>query len=339
MKFICCVNPVSGTWALNLFDRFHLGHEILVERLSQKSEPVAAVTTGELIEHELELASIIQPTSYRVEKLNAFLESINLSERIKIKEIHKYEDFLEIPGKTTFMMYIGPCCTDVEKRGLELREAHLGINDEVEYLKPVRADDGKKLSSARIRKGEIDQQGHRLNGTQEPPRKLDLETRRDLKTPKGTVYDAADCTPEKEVIARIQEQGPACVIAVGDVTSSTLLQEGYVPDVAIVDGKTKRGPFEESFSGEKEYHAYNPAGMLYPEAWSVVDTAIHDGRKSVIFIEGEEDLIGFPATILAPEGSVMLYGQPNVGIVWVPVKGENRNIAREFLGTMPVISD
>jgi len=330
---------MSGTWALNLFDRLHLGHEILLERLSQESEPVAAVTTGELIEHELELAPIIQPTSYRVKKLNEFLESIELYEKVQVKEIHRYEDFLKISGKTTFMMYIGPCCTDVEERGIELRKARLGIKDTIEYLKPVRADDGKKLSSARIRKGEIDHQGHRLCGTQEPPRKLDFETRKDLKTPKGTVYDAADCTPEEEVAARIQEESPACVIAVGDVTSATLLEQGFVPDASIVDGKTKRGPFDRSFSGEKNYYAYNPAGMLYPEAWSVIDTAIHDGKKSVVSIEGEEDLMGFPATVLAPDESVMLYGQPDVGIVWVPVNEENKALAKGFLESMPVISD
>lgn len=330
---------MSGTWALNLFDRLHLGHEILLERLSQKPEPVAAVTTGELIEHELELAPIIQPTSYRIKKLNEFLERIELSNRIEVKEIHRYEELLEIPGKTTFMMYIGPCCTDVEKRGIDLRKTRLGIKDEIEYLKPVRADDGKKLSSARIRKGEIDHEGHRLRGTREPPRKLDLETRKDLKTPKGTVYDVADCTPEKEVVSRIKKESPACVIAVGDVTSATLLEEEFVPDVSIVDGKTKRGPFDKSFSGEKDYYAYNPAGMLYPEAWSVIDTAIHDDRKSVVFIEGEEDLMGFPATLLASQGSVMLYGQPDVGIVWVPVSEENKALAKEFLESMPVISD
>ncbi|MFO7836278.1 MAG: DUF359 domain-containing protein [Candidatus Thorarchaeota archaeon] len=329
---------MAGTWALNLFDRLHLGHEILLERLSQKHDPTAAVTTGELIEHGLELASIIQSTSYRVKKVTEFLESIDLVDKIEVKEIHRYAEFLEIPGKTKFMMYIGPCCTDLEQHGVDLRKTQLGINDEIEYLKPVRADDGKKLSSARIRKGKIDPQGHRLRGTEEPPRRLDTRTRKGLKTPKGTVYNENDCIPEKEVAERIQKEEPQCVVAVGDVTSATLMNEDCIPDVSIVDGKTKRGPFGDSFSGEKEYHAYNPAGMLYPEAWSVIDTAIHDNKKSIVFIEGEEDLMGFPAAVLAPQGSVMLYGQPDVGIVWVPITAENVKLAKQFLKAMPEIN-
>jgi hypothetical protein len=78
--------------------------------------------------------------------------------------------------------------------------------------------------------------------------------------------------------------------------------------------------------------------MIFPEAWSVMNTAIHDGVKSLIFVEGEEDLMGFPAVLLAPEGSVMLYGQPDVGIVWVPVNKQNIALAREYLNAMPLIT-
>ena len=77
--------------------------------------------------------------------------------------------------------------------------------------------------------------------------------------------------------------------------------------------------------------------MIYPEAWSVIDTAIHDDANSLILVEGEEDLMGFPAVLLAPDNSVVLYGQPNVGIVWVPVHKENKKLARSLLKEMPII--
>ncbi|MHA2213848.1 MAG: DUF359 domain-containing protein, partial [Candidatus Thorarchaeota archaeon] len=67
------------------------------------------------------------------------------------------------------------------------------------------------------------------------------------------------------------------------------------------------------------------------------DTAINDNASSLIVVEGEEDLMGFPAVLLAPEDSVMLYGQPGVGIVWVPVNDENRKLARGLLDEMPII--
>ena len=141
----------------------------------------------------------------------------------------------------------------------------------------------------------------------------------------------------KEIVKEILEESPECVIAVGDVTSATLLAQGYTPDIMVVDGITKRGVFEGEFHAEDEYTIYNPAATIYPEAWAVMDTVLRKRKKSLIIVEGEEDLMGFPAVMLAKRGSVMLYGQPDVGIVWVPVNKENQMLAKGFLEQMPVI--
>ncbi len=159
-----------------------------------------------------------------------------------------------------------------------------------------------------------------------------------LKAPKGDVYDKKDGAPEERIVTRIRLEEPKIVIAVGDVTSATMIEQGYSPDVAIVDGITKRGVFEEKLTGEREYVFYNPAAVLYPEAWSTIDTAIRDKAKSLVTVEGEEDLMGFPAVLLAPNGSVMVYGQPDVGIIWVPVDKGNKSLARTFLEEMPIIT-
>jgi uncharacterized protein (UPF0218 family) len=91
------------------------------------------------------------------------------------------------------------------------------------------------------------------------------------------------------------------------------------------------------FSSANEYEVYNPAAVIYPEAWSVIDTAIHDSEKSLITVDGEEDLMGFPAVLLAPNGSAVLYGQPDVGIVWIPVNDQTKKTTRELLEEMPII--
>ncbi len=328
---------MAGTWALNLFDRLHLGHHILLDRLSEMSEPVACVTSGELVGRGLELGHIVQPPYHRLQKLREYLEEADLADSIETRILSTYEELTAIVGPTHFMMYIGPCCNEIEMHGLEDRRS-LGMNDSIEYLKPVRAQDGEKLSSARIRRGEIDRLGRALRGTREPPRRLEKGHRYRLQTPKGEVFTTGDGPPEDRVVRRLEEERPPVVITVGDVTSATIAATGFIPDVRVVDGITKRGRYDEMFSGEIEYTVYNPASVLYPEAWSVMDTAIHDGRHSLIVVDGEEDLLGFPAVLLAPEGSVMLYGQPNVGIVWVPVDRENKHRAKEFLEHMPIIT-
>lgn len=329
---------MAGTWALNLFDRFHLGHQVLIERLRHMPKPVAAVTDGELMASDLELAKIIQPLKTRVKKLEAYLADKKLSPKIQVQVISSYAELLKIPGSTVFMMFEGPCCQETQSRALSLRKEQLGLNDRMEFLKPVLAEDGGKVSSARVRRGEIDREGHRLRGTNEPARRLEFSTRPGLKIPKGQVYDSSEASPEKQVVQRIRKEHPPVVISVGDVTTASVISQDFTPNVCVVDGTTKRGQFEGSFTAEKEYVIYNPPAVIFPEAWSVMDTAIHDNAKSLIMVEGEEDLLGFPAMLLAPLGSVLLYGQPDVGIVWSPVDEENKSRAKAYLEDMPVIA-
>ncbi|MDF1539561.1 MAG: DUF359 domain-containing protein [Candidatus Thorarchaeota archaeon] len=328
---------MAGTWALNLFDRLHMGHHVLIDRLSDMPNPVAALTDGTLVSKELEIAQVIQPIDVRKSQLEKYLRSIDLTKVIDVAVLSSPEELLDIQGETSFLMFEGPCCADMEEHVLELRSNKLGIRDQIDTLKPVRALDGDKMSSARIRMGEIDRKGRPLAGTTEHPRRLPDENRGLLKTPKGEVFSIKDGRPEEAVTKRLRSEEPPCVIAVGDVTSTTLIAEGFVSDVCVIDGITKRGQFDERPTAEIEYTIYNPAAMIYPEAWSTMDTAIQDGKKSLIVVEGEEDLMGFPAVLLAETGSVMLYGQPNVGIVWVPVTEENKIITRDLLESMPVI--
>ncbi len=327
---------MGGTWALNLFDRLHLGHHVMLERLADMPAPVACVTGGELVAHDLELAQIVQPLALRVQRLKEYLRDVGLDDTIQVTSLTSFRELLRIEGATQFLMYAGPCCDEIREHGLRAR-LQVWPDDKLEYLKPVRAQDGEKLTSARVRKGEVDRMGRLLRGTEEPPRRLPLHDRARLQTPKGEVLDKRDGPPEDRAVRMIERETPPLVIAVGDVTSATLIRAGFQPDVCIVDGATKRGAYGGVVHAERQYLVYNPAGVLYPEAWSVVGTAVDDGCKSVVFVDGEEDLLGFPAVLLAPEGAVMLYGQPDVGIVWVPVTEENRTRARRFLEEMPVI--
>ncbi|MHA1577400.1 MAG: DUF359 domain-containing protein [Candidatus Thorarchaeota archaeon] len=326
---------MTGTWALNLFDRFHIGHHVLIDRLCDIPEPVAAVSDGELIAKDLILSELIQPLDLRVKNLRSYLKSIELESTIRIETISSFDDLLAIPGATTFMMFEGPCCKEIEEKTLKLRKEKMGIVDVQELLKPVKAGDGDKMSSARVRLGEIDRKGRKLTGKYQHPRRLPTESREGLATPKGDVFATEHGNPEQRIVKKLIAEKPHCVITVGDVTTATILAEGYEPDVMVVDGITKRGIFEGEFSADVEYVIYNPPAMIYPEAWTVMETAIRSGKKSLITVEGEEDLMGFPAVLLADEGSVVLYGQPDVGIVWIPVNQSTKKIVDNLLKEMP----
>jgi hypothetical protein len=51
-------------------------------------------------------------------------------------------------------------------------------------------------------------------------------------------------------------------------------------------------------------------------------------------VNGEEDLLVLPVCIHAPENSVILYGQPNKGLVLVQITAEIRNKAQALLDLM-----
>ncbi len=337
MRYPARVEPMDGTWALNLFDRLHIGHHVLIDHLSELPNPVACVTDGPLMGHDLDLAELIQPLEIRVRRLRDYLKKQRLDGSIEVRVASGLDELLDAEGDITFLMYEGPCCTEVKSGFLDARREALGANDRYEFLKPVRANDGDKVASARIRRGEIDRSGNRLLGTDQPPRRLPTDNREVLKSPKGEVFEKRDGPPEERVARKLREEMPSKVISVGDVTTHSLLQQDFTPDVMIVDGITKRGPFEGVFNAAREYLVYNPAAAIFPETWSTIATALSQTESALITVDGEEDLMGFPAVLLAPLGSAVLYGQPDVGIVWIPVTEDNKQIADELLQAMPVI--
>ena len=310
----------------------------MIDRLVEEKDPIAVVTDGELVGQDLELQKIIQPLDVREARLREYLKDCKLDDIVEVQTLSKKDELMAIKEKLRFLMYEGPCCTEIQSGALKSRRQKLGFKDEIEFLKPVRANDGDKIASARIRRGDIDRQGGRLKGTTEPPRLLRIDKRSKLKQPKGDLYSSKECVPEKEVVKRLDDETHDVVITVGDVTTATILDEGFTPQVMLVDGITKRGKYDRAFAAEKEYLIYNPAAAIYPEAWSTIATAIDSKDPTLILVDGEEDLLGFPAVLLSPEDSVVLYGQPNEGIVWVSVTKENKSIARRLLGQMPIIT-
>ncbi len=131
------------------------------------------------------------------------------------------------------------------------------------------------------------------------------------------------------------------IICVGDATTFALIEQGIIPDVAIVDGQAQRKPIAEtmrsriSSSYALTLHARNPAGHLSKEAEETVALALKNAREThscvLIEIEGEEDLLFLPALLHAPEGAFVLYGQPHQGMVMVKATLSSKNAIAELI--------
>jgi len=130
----------------------------------------------------------------------------------------------------------------------------------------------------------------------------------------------------------------AKVVTVGDACTLDLAARGRIPDVAVVDFKTKR---EKDVSvarlatiGDTVLRVVNPAGTLTRDAWLALDEAFKSASRVRIEVLGEEDLTALAAIDLAPEGTSVLYGQPDAGVVLVRADAAAKARVRDILGRM-----
>ncbi len=137
--------------------------------------------------------------------------------------------------------------------------------------------------------------------------------------------------------------GVECVLAVGDVVSLTLKLLGLTPRLFVCDYQTQRGmpagraapgvktanlaahesalyEMELGSWGDVAFSVRNPPATITRQAWDAIRIGLeHPDGPVRIFVEGEEDLLGIPCFLEAPDGAVVLYGMPNQGVVSVRV--------------------
>jgi len=116
------------------------------------------------------------------------------------------------------------------------------------------------------------------------------------------------------------------IVSVGDATTEKLLSLGIIPSIQIVDGKERRKRRKLPEKGHAvEIKCVNPAGGISSDAINAVKKALISEKPVRIAVDGEEDLMGAVVLALAPDGSVMFYGQPLEGLVAVRINEESRN--------------
>ena len=149
-----------------------------------------------------------------------------------------------------------------------------------------------------------------------------------LKNPLG------DLIPDSEVSKTLlqnsifdQKNGISLIASVGDRTTERLHDFGFVPDLEIIDHLEKRIPrvsssLSTSSGNLRVLSAVNPRGGIDSRALDAIRQSFRllesDERKSIrIIIDGEEDLLVLPIVVLCKGRSIVMYGQPGVGLVIV----------------------
>lgn len=160
---------------------------------------------------------------------------------------------------------------------------------------------------------------------------LQRSLRGELKEPLGPIFTEVE--PMLEDVS-----GP--VIAVGDIVTYHLLEADRRPDVALIDGKTKRESVDRKIEAaiggfDHQLSVENPAATLTDELLSALADALDsEGTVVITITDGEEDLAALPAILAAPEGAAIVYGQPDEGMVLVTVDEDLRTFAGDLMERM-----
>jgi len=163
--------------------------------------------------------------------------------------------------------------------------------------------------------------------------KLPDNLREHLKIPLGELL------PESEVDKKnIQKHisGISYIITVGDRTTEKLNDFGIIPSLQIIDGQEKRikRNIPENFEISTFLRCDNPAAEVTNQSIEIIKKAVISPTPVRILVNGEEDLLVLPVCVYAPENSVVMYGQPNEGLVIVKITPEIRNKTQKLLDSM-----
>ena len=115
------------------------------------------------------------------------------------------------------------------------------------------------------------------------------------------------------------------IITVGDIVSYNFISHTkLLPDLMIIDGRSLRKEvnniykvFFKNLRSKVEQvmnSVNNPAGTITEEVIQGIKKSLSNGR-SLLIVNGEEDLCAIPAVMYAPLQSLLFYGQPEKGVV------------------------
>jgi uncharacterized protein (UPF0218 family) len=154
--------------------------------------------------------------------------------------------------------------------------------------------------------------------------------RAELSRPLGPVLSGDDVPARLARLARFA----TC----GDVVTRDALSWGFVPYVAVVDGRTLRQeradythiPFPRA---GRVLRVRNPPGFLTAALQEAVRDLVRGGG-GLLWVEGEEDLAALSLCREMEESTTVIYGQPGEGVCFVTVDSTVKARVEELLHRM-----
>ncbi|DAC35601.1 MAG TPA: DUF359 domain-containing protein [Candidatus Poseidoniaceae archaeon] len=302
------------------FDRLHDGHrDLLKAGLQAASHLEVHVTTDAMA---LSKDRRIQPMEDRMAAVEAALREV----REFGWSLHLLKDaFGPAPTHTTADALVVSPETRTGGEAINRKRSEGGLEPLSLIEVPHRLNaTGTILSSTAIRNGSMDTTGAPWIRTpwRTAVMAMSHAAEAHLKTPSGTPYPGPEEAPEVAMAAMLDDltdlNGP--LIAVGDVTARVMLELEVTPDLALIDGQTKRMALDKE--EEVDLGAFplrmdtaSPPGVLTPELLHALEQALRADAPCVLVVDGEEDMAPLYLHLLAPLGTAIAFGMPGQGLM------------------------
>ena len=330
------------------FDHLHKGHKTLIKKAFEIGKNVTIGLATEKLYKDKFLSESIETFENRKKSIEKYVKKeakiISFSDITGGADKEKKYEAIVVSRET----YLNALKINQLRQQNKLPLLRIIIVDD------VLANDGKLISSERIRAGEIDRNGQVYINIFNKTIVLSELFKEELRKPMGKVFDEV-----QKVTKFIKIVKPTILVAVGDIISMSLEKEKIIPDLKIIDFKSRRqfieitGPDSNSFppvlatSGrlEKSLRAVgspffsspviNKSGTVNKIAVIKIDLTIKKylttKKLQTIVINGEEDLLALPTILFAPLNSLVIYGHWQYGIVAVQVTEEIKKAIGKIL--------
>jgi len=325
------------------FDHFHKGHELFLKTAFETGDYLAIGITSDKMIAEKPLSYSIEPFNIRKQYVEQYFKSINGNVKVQIMKLD--EPF----GISVSDSHIDKIIVTKETKPNAIIINKIRRKNHLKALKIVvvpyvKADDNRKISSFRIRKGEISRHGHCYKKLLFSKQKFYLPDalRVSLREPLGRVFST-----KKEIDVYIKSlQGNKktfkrneMIITVGDIVSLSLLNKKIAPSLMIYDYITRREALSEKqqlyLCSNTKTTIYNQAGTIRRSAiksiYKAMNTVSKTKEKYGIKVIGEEDLLVLPTILMAPLGSLVCYGQKDLGFIAVTITEKTKEKVKELL--------
>lgn len=313
------------------FDSLHAGHEAFLDKAFSSGKKVfIGLTTEEMLKKTVRPETILSYEE-RKEVLEKFIKKYG-----KPYEIDPIDGIFGFSTNRKDVYAIVATeetrytCETINKirRGKGLDELEIIMVDF------VYSEDRRIISSSRIRKKEIDENGKVLIDY-----KITERLREELKKPIGKIFEGDNAFATENIISYIKKEKIDSVICVGDQVSHDLINSGYKPKNIIIDGRVMRKPitYKQALLNRypNRFNLNNPPGTIAKEVWKTLKDALD--QESAISVKGEDDLLVFPATLQAENNTAVIYGQPHRGKVLVEVDDNKKEELRKRLAEFETI--